>query len=69
MQTNVLSQKEFVLMALAMGQKLTPAKAIAEFNIWRLAAIIHKLKAEGASIRSEWKYSVSGKRYAEYSLE
>ena len=63
-----MSQKEFVLNVLSSGRTITPAKAMAEFNICRLADVIYKLKKEGWFIASMLRHSISGKRYAEYRL-
>ena len=62
------SQKDLVLSYLLMGKGITPMKALAEFNIFRLADVIYKLKKEGWPIGAEIKTSMTGKRYAEYKL-
>ena len=45
------------------------AKAMAEFGVWRLASIIHRLRNEDLPITTLRKQSVTGKPYAEYRLE
>jgi hypothetical protein len=64
-----MSQKEFVLKVLQSGKTITPAKAQAECNIWRLADVILKLRKAGYNIITKLNKSISGKTYAEYRLE
>lgn len=51
------------------GFPITPAKAMAEYNVWRLAALIHKLRLRGLNIVTYNKRAMNGKTYAEYVLE
>lgn len=51
------------------GYPITPAKAMAEYNVWRLAALIHKLRQRGLNIVTYDRQALNGKRYAEYVLE
>lgn len=63
-----LTQTEAVLQYMQNGNTITPAKAQVEFNCWRLAAVIHKLRAMGHNIITINKRSYVGKQYAEYAL-
>ena len=63
-----MTQRDMVRTHLYEGYPITPAKAMAEYGIWRLAAVIHKLREEGLPIRTINKRSLSGKKYAEYRL-
>lgn len=63
-----MAQKEKVLEYLQQGKTITPVKAIAEFAVYRLAAIIHRLRDEGHNITTVMKRSHNGKPYAEYRL-
>lgn len=64
-----MSQREAIKLYLKNGRPITPAKAMAEFGVWRLASIIHRLRNEGLPIITLRKQSVTGKPYAEYRLE
>jgi len=63
------TQKENILAHLKSGRSITPAKALAEYGVWRLSAIIYQLKKEGYDIVTELKRSPAGKPYAEYTLQ
>ena len=63
-----MSQKTSVLSYLRAGNPITPVKAIHEFNAFRLADIIFKLRAEGHNIRTTIKRTYGGKPYGEYTL-
>jgi hypothetical protein len=67
-ERKLMTQETFVLTLLRAGVAITPAKALAEYNIWRLADVIYKLRYKGYNIRCTIKKSFSGKRYAEYTL-
>ena len=67
MMTNK-SQTQLVREHLEAGYTLTPAKALAEYGIWRLAAVIYKLRERGYGIETKERKSLSGKPYAEYEL-
>ncbi len=49
--------------------QITSITAIGLYGVTRLAAVINKLKAEGATIKTEYKKGVQCNRYAIYSLE
>ena len=64
-----MTQVEFVKSYLESGRAISPAKAIAEFNITRLAAVVHKLKNEyNMDIVKTFKRTFSQRNYAEYRL-
>ena len=64
-----MTQVEFVREYLMSGRSLSPAKAMAEWNITRLAAVVHKLKTEmNMPIVRNMRRTFSGRNYAEYSL-
>jgi hypothetical protein len=65
----IMSQKKKVLEYLEHGNPITPAKAQVEFNVWRLADVIYKLKKDGHKISTRIKRTFSGKFYAEYTLQ
>lgn len=68
MKGRVKTQKELVREYLEAGKALTPAKALAQFGSFRLAAVIHKLKQEGMDIISTRNTDAVGRQYAEYRL-
>ena len=64
-----MTQEEFVRKYLESGRGLSPAKAMAEFNITRLAAVVHKLKTKhGLPIEKTIRRSFNERNYAEYRL-
>ena len=63
------TQKSFVRKHLSLHGTITPQEALTEFNVWRLAAIIHELRTqESWSILTGHKRSSMGRPYAEYKL-
>ena len=66
-----MSQNESILSALKSGQELTPADALAQFGVFRLAARIDELRARGYSIQTTMR-TVAGRhgpaRVAVYRL-
>ena len=63
-----MTQLEIVNHHLATHGRITPLEAHSNYRIWRLAAVIHKLKQRGLDIHSTLKVAPSGNRYAVYSL-
>lgn len=63
-----MSQKNKVLEYLKSGKSITPLKALTEFQAFRLADIVFKLKKDGHKIITIMKRSHSNKPYAEYHL-
>jgi hypothetical protein len=63
------SQKANVRAWLLEGRSITPLEALNKFGIFRLAAVVHKLRDEGLDIITE-KFQVSPKkRVAKYYLK
>ena len=63
------SQKANVRAWLLDGRSITPLEALNKFGIFRLAAVVHKLRDEGLDIITE-KFQVSPKkRVAKYYLK
>ncbi len=47
---------------------ISPLEAQSNYNIWRLAAVIKKLRYRGYSINTRMKVAPSGAKYAEYAF-
>jgi hypothetical protein len=47
---------------------ITPLEAQSNYNVWRLAAEIHRLRMAGLDVVMRMKKAPSGARYAEYSI-
>ncbi|MCL1800267.1 MAG: helix-turn-helix domain-containing protein [Promicromonosporaceae bacterium] len=60
------TQQAQVLAHLQSGQTLTPMQALDQFGSFRLATIIHRLRADGHNILTE--IPATGKKYAIYRL-
>ena len=63
-----ITQTQQVIDHLITYDTITPLEAQSNYNIWRLAAVIHKLKKAGVPIVSELRTAPSGSRYAVYSF-
>lgn len=63
-----MTQASIVKTHLASYGSITPLEAQSNYNIWRLAAVVNKLKNAGLDIRTQMKTAPSGAKYAEYSL-
>ena len=63
-----MTQLEIVNHHLATHGRITPLEAQSNYGIWRLAAVIQKLKQRGLDVHSRMKTAPSGNRYAVYSL-
>ena len=48
-----MTQFDYILTHLETGRSITPAEAWSDYGCTRLAAVIHKLKKQGYSIRRE----------------
>jgi hypothetical protein len=57
-----------ILSALEAGDRMTHLKAIA-YGTYRLAAVVHRLRALGYTINVDTKTDVNGTRFAEYYME
>lgn len=64
-----MTQNKAVLQYLKEGRSITPAKAMAEYGVWRLASVINRLRKQGHNITTTVRKSVTGKPYAEYKME
>lgn len=47
---------------------ISPLEAQSNYNIWRLAAVVNRLKNAGTDIVMNMKTAPSGAKYAEYKL-
>jgi len=63
-----MTQKQTVLKHLMKYGTISPLEAQSNYNIWRLAAVVHKLKKAGIEITSELRKAPSGAKYAVYSF-
>ena len=63
-----MTQMEIVNHHLKNHGSITPLEAQSNYNIWRLAAVVHKLKNRGVEISRHLKTAPSGTRYAVYSI-
>ncbi len=48
---------------------ITQREAAEKYNIWRLAAVVHRLREEGMEIETEMREAANGSRYALYWLK
>lgn len=65
---NELKQEDLILAHLQEEKTLSPMEAVTEYGVWRLAAVIHKLRAKGYKIVTHNTKSKTGKTFAEYEL-
>lgn len=63
-----MTQLEKVTHHLTNIGSITPLEAQSNYNIWRLAAVVHTLKSRGLDIHSKLKTAPSGNKYAVYSI-
>jgi hypothetical protein len=63
-----MTQQEKVLAYLKSGRRLTHVKALAEFSVVRLAAVVHALKKQGHDIKTNVKRTFNNTNYTEYYL-
>ena len=63
-----MTQKQTVIKHLMKYGTITPLEAQSNYNIWRLAAVIHKIKKAGIEIDSQLRKAPSGAKYAVYSF-
>jgi hypothetical protein len=47
---------------------ISPLEAQSNYNIWRLAAVVNRLKNRGVQVATYMKVAPSGAKYAEYRL-
>ena len=65
---NKFCQKGMVLHHLEKRGSITALEAMSLYRIFRLAARIHDLRADGNTIHTKWKKDLTGKKYAQYWL-
>lgn len=63
------SQPELILAHLKKSGRITPLQALGQYSIFRLAAVIHRLRARDHDIKTRVLDAPSGGTYAEYYLE
>lgn len=63
-----MSQAQIVTQHLETYGSISPLEAQSNYNIWRLAAVVNRLKNRGLNINSRMKTAPSGAKYAVYSL-
>lgn len=63
-----MTQQQKVLAYLQSGRRITHLKALGEFGVPRLAAVIHALKKQGHAIQSIVKRTFQNTNYTEYFL-
>jgi|TARA_Y100000385_G_scaffold219284_1_gene228670 hypothetical protein len=63
-----MTQMEIVKDHLSNFGSISPLEAQSNYNIWRLAAVVNRLKNRGLNIDSRMKTAPSGAKYAVYSL-
>jgi len=68
MPRNSKSQKTMILDLLQNGVKVTPMLALNSCGCFRLAAVIHSIKADGHKVSMQRVKSHTGNKYAEYSM-
>ena len=63
-----MTQMEIVKDHLSNFGSISPLEAQSNYNIWRLAAVVNRLKNRGLNIDRRMKTAPSGAKYAVYSL-
>jgi hypothetical protein len=63
-----MTQMDIVKKHLQKYGSISPLEAQSNYNIWRLAAVVGRLKDRGVSIKMTMKRAPSGAKYAEYKL-
>lgn len=63
-----MTQMEIVRKHLGQYGSISPLEAQSNYNIWRLAAVVLRLKNKGVDINKKMKVAPSGAKYAEYRL-
>jgi hypothetical protein len=63
-----MTQMDIVKKHLKKYGSISPLEAQSNYNIWRLAAVVGRLKDRGVSIDMTMKRAPSGAKYAEYKL-
>ena len=63
-----MTQMDIVKNHLTKYGSISPLEAQSNYNIWRLAAVVGRLKDRGVKVKSIMKTAPSGAKYAEYRL-
>ena len=63
-----MTQMETVRNHLKKYGSISPLEAQSNYNIWRLAAVVGRLKERGLPITTTMKKAPSGAKYAEYRI-
>jgi hypothetical protein len=63
-----MTQMQTVQKHLNIYGSISPLEAQSNYNIWRLAAVVNRLKNAGTDIVMSMKTAPSGAKYAEYKL-
>ena len=63
-----MTQAEIITNHLHQHGSITPLEAQSNYNVWRLAAVVNRLKNRGFNITSQMKRAPSGAKYAVYTL-
>lgn len=63
-----MTQMDIVKKHLETYGSISPLEAQSNYNIWRLAAVVGRMKDRGIAIDKVMKVAPSGAKYAEYKL-
>lgn len=63
-----MTQMDIVKKHLDTYGSISPLEAQSNYNIWRLAAVVGRMKDRGIAIDKVMKKAPSGAKYAEYRL-
>ena len=63
-----MTQMDIVKKHLDTYGSISPLEAQSNYNIWRLAAVVDRMKNRGIAIDKVMKKAPSGAKYAEYRL-
>ena len=63
-----MTQMDIVKKHLDTYGSISPLEAQSNYNIWRLAAVVGRMKNRGIAIDKVMKKAPSGAKYAEYRL-
>lgn len=63
------SQADNILKHLMDGHSINPLDALEQYGVFRLAAVIHNLRARGYKIKTKKISNKRGKSFASYKLE
>jgi len=63
-----MTQMDIVKKHLDTYGSISPLEAQSNYNIWRLAAVVGRMKDRGVAIDKVMKKAPSGAKYAEYRL-